>query len=411
MLYSYQQDFISLCRQVPRVAIWVASRQIGKSITLAAWAIDEALGGRDVTLCSASLTTCTELMRKISRMVGAVWPGLRHGALTVQFPGGGKLIGVAANPRTARSFSGHLILDEADWYAEPEEIWTAAFPIASRAGRKIIIVSDPRCDGSWLHGRVQSGAYKGCIQYTSVHEAVACGCPIDVDSIRHDLDDPGAFEASYECVFTSRRLQFFDLDKAVKAQTDQLDPSGQRYMGIDVGRSRDSTVATIIAVHGQRIDVLDQLVLTDTGHAVQSAEVETFWSRWHPEVCVVDARILGATLFEDLDLAHPGRVERVPPGPSAQAEMAGRVRALLDQGLIRLPHSPALIRDFRSVRRSERNSGIETERSRSGGHGDRLWSLAYAVHAAREHGPLCSRPIQPQARPRANNPPQRRIIP
>ena len=104
------------------------SRQIGKSFVLAAWAVDRLLDrpGRLVTVLSNSRENGAEFVAKcaeVCRLNGTEFesvdksPGLRfqNMRMEVRIRAKGKMGRIkvlAANPRTARGFSGDLILDE-----------------------------------------------------------------------------------------------------------------------------------------------------------------------------------------------------------------------------------------------------------------------------------------------------------
>ena len=120
------------------------ARQIGKSYVLAAWAIHRLLTkpGRLVTVLSNSRENGIEFADKCQAICA------EHGAtfeasnsidletlvteirLTVQGRRG-RIKVLASNPRTARGFSGDLILDEFAFHQDAAQIWEAAEPILS----------------------------------------------------------------------------------------------------------------------------------------------------------------------------------------------------------------------------------------------------------------------------------------
>ena len=115
------------------------SRQIGKTTTLAAWALDRivTLPGHTVTVLSNSLRNGSEFIGRASLLTEEPpWDQYefkisRH---EIQTDAAGKLsriLALAANPRTARGFSGDLILDEMAFYEDIAGVWDAAEPILS----------------------------------------------------------------------------------------------------------------------------------------------------------------------------------------------------------------------------------------------------------------------------------------
>ena len=121
------------------------SRQIGKSYVLAAWAVYRLMTkpGRLVTVLSNSKENGAEFLLKCSevcRLYGTRFetvvktPGLdfEDMRMELRIPNKGKVGRIkvlAANPRTARGFSGDLILDEFAFHEDGNKIWEAAEPI------------------------------------------------------------------------------------------------------------------------------------------------------------------------------------------------------------------------------------------------------------------------------------------
>jgi hypothetical protein len=121
------------------------SRQIGKSFVLAAWAVQRLLmrPGRLVTVLSNSRENGAEFLAKCAE-VCRIWNthcetadesrALDYHAMRMELrirerSHIGRIKVLAANPRTARGFSGDLILDEFAFHEDSAAIWEAAEPI------------------------------------------------------------------------------------------------------------------------------------------------------------------------------------------------------------------------------------------------------------------------------------------
>ncbi|MBO7206808.1 MAG: terminase family protein, partial [Kiritimatiellae bacterium] len=130
------------------VIFW--SRQIGKSFTLAGWAVDRLLTspGRLVTVLSNSKDNGAEFALKCVE----IGQKLKIAKEDLEFEGCddvvdfeemkyeirikvkgkvGRIKVLAASPRTARGFSGDLIIDEFAFHEDGAAIWDAAEPILS----------------------------------------------------------------------------------------------------------------------------------------------------------------------------------------------------------------------------------------------------------------------------------------
>ena len=121
------------------------SRQIGKSFTLAAWAVDRLLTrpGRLVTVLSNSRENGAEFVAKcaevchlngteyesVDKSQGVRFQNMRMEVRVRANGKVGRIKVLAANPRTARGFSGDLILDEFAFHEDSAAIWEAAEPI------------------------------------------------------------------------------------------------------------------------------------------------------------------------------------------------------------------------------------------------------------------------------------------
>ena len=127
------------------------SRQIGKSYVLAAWAVwrilTKALQGQSWLVCvlSNSKDNGSEFMVKVRQVCDFLHLAMEAEDLSpddkienmriecrisiLGFEGRIKVL--AANPRTARGFSGDLILDEFGFHEDSYAIWDAAEPILS----------------------------------------------------------------------------------------------------------------------------------------------------------------------------------------------------------------------------------------------------------------------------------------
>src|SRR4051812_27996186 len=123
------------------------SRQIGKSFVLASWAVYRLLTkpGRLVTVLSNSKDNGIEFMQKVREVCALAGVAFEEEDLSpdeffenmqieARIKVGGKIGRIkvlAANPRTARGFSGDLILDEFAFHENSAAIWEAAEPILS----------------------------------------------------------------------------------------------------------------------------------------------------------------------------------------------------------------------------------------------------------------------------------------
>ena len=143
--------------------------------------------------------------------------------LEIIFPNGSRIIGLPANPDTARGHSAHILLDEFAFHKDSRAIWKALFPTVTR-GYKIRIISTfkgksnkfyelffsaptlQRFNGPDFEHIGDRGGWSK--HFISVHQAVQMGLelkddegdPCEPEDLRLALNDDEAWEEEFECV-------------------------------------------------------------------------------------------------------------------------------------------------------------------------------------------------------------------
>jgi len=315
------------------------SRQIGKSYTLASWAVDRLLtqlqkydtwlvtvlsNSRDngAEFCLKAAEVCrklgmakadlaapsTERVQEIGEAAVYVEddqsPDLRYENMRMEVRvtvtvGGhertGRIKVLAANPRTARGFSGDLILDEFAFHEDSNAIWEAAEPILS-ANREFLLRIASTGNGKHnMFYRLCSGAgpkdgtpfmstsgFK--VSRVTRKEAWKQGVKvydpntresIHPDKARAKAMDKRAYDQNYECAFADENMALLtqELISAAERSVITIDDQawspatvarmyraeGQLYVGNDIRRNRDLSVLTVIERIGHLRRVIGML--------------------------------------------------------------------------------------------------------------------------------------------------------
>jgi len=189
----------------------------------------------------------------------------------IAFPNGSRIIGLPANPDTARGYTGNMILDEFAFHPHDREIWAAAFGRVSRGlgddALKLRVISTPNgqrgkfyelaketglvegighrdteaqrsedrrqdISGSARHSSLVTGHSLFPARHSSlvtrhslfsphccdVHQAARQGCPIDIPALRRALGDEETWQQEYECIFLSESQNYIQLDLILACQ-------------------------------------------------------------------------------------------------------------------------------------------------------------------------------------------------
>lgn len=151
------------------------SRQTGKSFTKSLRRLLRGLERRrNQILLSAGERQSRELMLKVRRHCQALQiasrfddetplAGTRFRQLTIELPNGVRIVGLPANPRTARGFTGDVLLDEFAMHRDDREIWAAIFPSVLRDEGELDVASTraagATCLPSWPATRVSASRW------------------------------------------------------------------------------------------------------------------------------------------------------------------------------------------------------------------------------------------------------------
>jgi phage FluMu gp28-like protein len=292
----------------------------------------------------------------------------KYKQLTLTFPNGSQLIGLPANPRTARGCSGNVTLDEFGHHHDSRAIWQAVHPLALMWGYYLRIISTPNgLQGEY--SRIWTGAEKLGAELIeqelrkgndpvaddwsrhliNIDDASAQGHPVDVAKCREMAGDEDTFQQEYMCKFLDEAyawLPYSLLDHCThKDATIYWDstqkPAGPIWAGLDIGRKHDLTT---LWLNEQRGDV-------HTTRGVLAMKGETFNAQKQtvqnvmPFVSMLngDETGIGAQLMEELvEYWGESRVEGISFTGDRPAKLATKLRSALEQERLWLPDDAAL---------------------------------------------------------------------
>lgn len=164
------------------------SRQIGFShATAAAVVLGALVYGRPQIVLSASQGLSDEVLDKARRHAQLLarlgYPGAdrftTNSATEVAWANGGRIIALPASPRTARSFTGDVWLDEFAYHLDPEGIRDAAFPIAVRGDWRLRVFSTPNGAKGLFYELARRPAPGWAVHRVTLDDAIAEGVPIE----------------------------------------------------------------------------------------------------------------------------------------------------------------------------------------------------------------------------------------
>lgn len=443
------------------------SRQIGKSFTLAAWAVDRLLTrpGRLVTVLSNSKDNgqefalkCAEVCRKIDEAKKKVIEkyGLKDLStslsyedmrfeITVKVKGKvGRIKVLAANPRTARGFSGDLILDEFAFHEDSAAIWDAAEPILSSNPDFLCrVASTGNGTGNMFYRMATEGQFK--VSRVRRSDAWRMGVkiydaktrkPITPDEARAQALDKASYDQNYECAFASETgalltnnlinaavdndAPIFDFDGSASEGFDEapipeealaiLDDCKTRnlpvFTGGDIACTHDFSVFPFVTLEGSFCRTVFVARIHGTRLPQQRRFLKPLISHPAVERVALDCSGLGLGLTQDLQDEEESplcyyKVEGVNFASSepitermsldGRKTKTARVTELMATELVEwhedhritYPCDAVMREDLRKPQkiRAGNRVSIAAESTKTG-HADHFWGLALAIRAA-----------------------------
>jgi phage FluMu gp28-like protein len=400
-LLEYQRVDVE-CVDRFRWCCW--ARQTGKSFTKSLRRLLRGLARRRTqVLLSAGERQSRELMDKVRRhcrvlQIATEWTddgyftGTRVKRLEITLPGGVRIIGLPANPQTARGFSGDVFLDEFAMHADDRDIWAAMFPTLLRGDGELDVASTPKGIKN-VFAKLRDNDHFSHSTVT-LPDAIAQGLNVDLEEVRRGMADDELFRQEFLCEFLDESTAFLTYAQITACEDPALDGRAtiadlatgreELFAGVDIGRRRDLTVIWILAREGNVAVTRAVIEMSQATFRAQADRLAELLSVRSLRRCCIDAGGLGMQLAETAEETFGGhRVEGVTFTAAMKSQLAGRLRIAVEDRAIRIPPDEAIRNDWHSVRRRMSEGGrfiLEAPRQ-EGRHADRFWAAALALHA------------------------------
>ncbi len=430
-LTEYQKRWV---QDKSRFKIGKWSRQAGKSFATSLEAVLDCFENPGITwvFLSAGERQSKELMRAAAMHARAINAAINEIAdsfkaddkteykqLEILFPNSSRIIGLPANPSTARGHSANILLDEFAFHKDSREIWKALFPTITR-GYKIRIISTPQgkknkfyelwtaktlqtFDGSEYEHKGERGGYSK--HNCTIDQAVNMGLElfdedgncIEPEDLRLALNDDEAWHQEYLVEFLDEATAFvpYDLIETVEDVRILAEPSwverliagavehheqykhlesppvfnphwlreeipfvGDLYIGFDVARQRDLAVIWLD-------EELYGIYLTRAAIALKKqpfgVQRNVFFSLMRlpgfRRACI-DKTGIGADIAERaLEIFGPSRVEGIDFTAASKEVLAFGLKTSFENRKDRIPADHTIRQSLHSVKKISTDTG------------------------------------------------------
>jgi phage FluMu gp28-like protein len=313
-------------------------------------------------------------------------------ALEVELPGGSKITALPANPDTARGFSANVLLDEFAFHQDSRAIWKALFPVISKPGLKLRVISTPNGKGNKFY-ELMTGKDDGWSRHvTDIYQAAKDGLPRDIEELKRGAGDPDLWAQEFELQWLDEASAWLDYDLIGSVEHDEaglpeLYAGGPCYVGVDLssGRGRDLFVIWVLEKIGD-VFWTREIVADNTIGPLQQPEIlADVFKRYRVIRCAIDQTGMGETPVALAQRRHGQyRVEGVLFTAPNKLELATLGKKQFEDKRIRIPASPVIRADLHKLQKTTSVTGNPrfVADSDSAGHADRAWACFLALSAA-----------------------------
>jgi phage FluMu gp28-like protein len=312
-------------------------------------------------------------------------------ALEVVGKHGSRVTALPANPDTARGFSANVLLDEFAFHADSRKIWQALFPVISRPGLRLRVVSTPNGKGNRFYELVTDEKGGWSKHVVDIYKAVADGLPRDIEELREGCGDADTWAQEYELQWLDEASAWlpWDMINAVEhdhaGMPDQYG-GGPVFLGVDIGRRNDLFVIWVLELIGDVLWTREIIARRRISFAEQDGLLADVFRRYHVIRCCMDQTGMGEKPVEDAQRAHgTSRVEGVLFTGTNKLTLATLGKQAFEDRRIRIPLGNADLRnDLHKLQKVASPTGAPrfVADSDASGHADRAWACFLACNAA-----------------------------
>ena len=299
-----------------------------------------------------------------------------------------------SNPDTARGSTASVVLDEFAIDQDSRRIWAALFPVISRKGLRLRVLSTPNGRSNKFYEIMTAADSVWSRHVVDIHQAVADGLDRDIDELRAACADQEVWAREYELRFLDEASAWlsYDLIAAVE-HSDAGQPAKYAgnpcFVGNDIAARGDLWVAWVWEVVGDVLWTREVRQLGRSSFAGHDAAIAEIMSRYRVARLAMDQTGMGEKPVEDARRRYPGRVEGVLFTAASKLALATVGKAAFEDRKVRIPEGdPALRADLHKLRKVIGPTGIPrfVAESDSGGHADRAWAAFLGLAAADSGG-------------------------
>ncbi|TAD86531.1 MAG: hypothetical protein EAZ99_19855 [Alphaproteobacteria bacterium] len=426
LLLPYQQRPVTLLDSAP-VLVIEKSRRIGMTWGIAAMAVLKAATkasarGSDVhyigyerEMTREFIEVCADWARLFNDAAEEITESVLEDGdksilvYRIKFASGFSINAYSSRPRNLRGRQGMVIIDEAAFHDDLDELLKAAMALLVWGGQVIVISTHDGAANPFalLCDKVRAGLLPYQLLRITFDEAVSDGLYRRICLTKGLTWSPEAEAAWCANIYSQYGADadeelrvipaagaraFFDPAHVARAfgagngwQPGTPTAGLPTYIGNDIAAKVDQWVATVVQRRGPMLTVVEEVVRSPITYKEQDLVLDELVKRWRPQKVCMDETGVGQKPVEDATRRYgKSVVEGVAMSPVTQLALADCLAQHLEAGTIIGPNDEGLRTQLLYLKRASGANGrrrLVTPRQ-DDHHCDRAWALMLAVAAA-----------------------------
>lgn len=336
-------------------------------------------------------------------------PDAVYKALEVIYPNGSRITALPANPDTARGFSANVILDEFAFHAKSRDIWAALFPVISKSGLRLRVISTPNGKGNKFFELMTAEGTVWSKHVVDIYEAVRQGLDRNIEELRRGMADEDAWAQEYELKWLDEASAWLDYDlisgvEHPAAGLPKLYQGGLCYVGVDIAARKDLFVIWVFELVSDVLWTREIIARPRVSFAEQDRLLDEVMDRYRVVRVRMDQTGMGEKPVEDAKRRYGElRVEGVLFSGAAKLDMATSLKERMQDRRMRNPAGDVVLRaDLHAIKSQVGITGTRrlVADGETDGHADRFWAAALAVSGSEStYQPFDYRAVPREAAP------------